>query len=79
MYYLCLRKEERALDMRILSSFLVRNLTYKGYFTSDIEKFISDIDFFLGVSVVFLGHVVAPVADVEPPEVKIHLFCKRQI
>ena len=65
--------------MRALSSFMVRNLTYKGYFTSDIEKFISDIDFFLGVSVNFLGQVVKIVADVERREVKIHLFCKGQI
>ena len=77
--YLCLTKEERAPNMRALSSFMVRNLTYKGYFTSDIEKFISEIDFFLGVSVDFLRQVVAPVADIEPPEVKIHLFWKRQI
>ena len=79
MYYLCLRKEERALDTRVLSSFLVRNLTYKGYFTSDIEKNRSEIDFFLGFCENFLGQVVAFIADVERREVKIYLFSAVQI
>ena len=74
MYYLCPTKEERALDTRILSSFLVRNLTYKGCFTSDIEKNRSEIDFFLGFCENFLGQVVAFIADVERWRVKIYLF-----
>ena len=74
MYYLCLRKEERALDTRVLSSFFVKNLTYKGGFTSDVEKNRSEIIFFLGVSVIFLGQVVVIIADVEPQKVKLHLF-----
>ena len=60
--------------MRVLSSFLVENLTDKGCFTSDVEKNTSEIDFFLGFSVNFLGQVVAPIADVEPQKVKRHLF-----
>ena len=76
MYYLCYTKEERALDTRVLSSFFVKNLTYKGGFTSDVEKIISEIIFFLGVIVNFLGHVVAFFADVEPQKVKIHLFSR---
>ena len=74
MYYLCLRKEERALDTRVLSSFLGKKLTYKGGFTSDINKNTSEIIFFLGVSVNFLGQVVAFMTDVEPRKVKRYLF-----
>ena len=65
MYYLCHTKEERALDMRVLSSFLVKNWTDKGRFTSEIEKNTSEIIFFLGFIANFLRHVVASVADVE--------------
>ena len=74
MYYLCLTKEERALDARVLSSFLAKNLTYKAYFTSDIEKNRSEIDFFLGFIVEFFRQVVAIMSDVEPQKVKRHLF-----
>ena len=74
IYYLCLTKEERALDTRVLSSFFVKNLTYNGSFTSDVEKNRSEIIFFLGVIVIFLGQVVAIISDVEPQKVKIHLF-----
>ena len=74
MYYLCHTKEERALDVRGLSSFLVKILTYMGYFTSDIEKNTSEINFFLGVIRKFLGQVVAIMSDVEPRKVKRYLF-----
>ena len=74
MYYLCLRKVERALDTRVLSSFLAENLTYKGAITSDVEKNTSEIFFFLGVFVFFLGQVGAIISDVEPQKVKLHLF-----
>ena len=74
MYYLCHTKEERALDTRVLSSFLVKNLTYKGGFTSDVEKNRSEIFLFLGLIFFFLGQVMAFIADVEPREVNIHLF-----
>ena len=74
MYYLCLTKEERAPSTRVLSSFLGKILTYKGEITSDVEKNRSEIIFFLGGIVVFLGQVVAIVADVERQEVKIYLF-----
>ena len=76
MYYLCLRIEERALDTRALSSFSSKNLTYKAYFTSDIEKNRSEIFLFLGVSVIFLGQIVAPVADIERWKVKRYLFSR---
>ena len=62
--------------MRVLSSFLVKNLTDKGRFTSDIEKNTSEIYFFLGVIRNFLGQVVAIIADVEPRKVKRYLFSK---
>ena len=51
--------------MRVLSSFLAKKLTYKGCFTSDVEKNTSEIIFFLGFSVNFLGQVVSIVADKE--------------
>ena len=74
MYYLCYTKEERAPNTRALSSFLLKNLTDKGCFTSEVEKNTSEIDFFLGGIVRFLGQVVASVADVEPQKVKRYLF-----
>ena len=74
MYYLCHRKEERTLDTRVLSSFLVIILTYKACFTSDVEKNRSEIIFFLGLIVNFLRHVVAFIADVESRKVKRYLF-----
>ena len=74
MYYLCHTKEERALDTRVLSSFFAKKLRYKGCFTSDVEKNTSEINFFLGFSVIFLGQVVAIISDVEPREVKRYLF-----
>ena len=74
MYYLCLTKEERALDTRVLSSFLVENLTDKGCFTSDVEKNTSEIDFFLGFIVEFFRQVVLIMSDVEPQKVKRYLF-----
>ena len=60
--------------MRVLSSFLAENMTYKGGITSDINKNTSEIIFFVGVIVNFLRHVVAIISDVEPQKVKIHLF-----
>ena len=74
MYYLCHRKEERALDTRVLSSFFVKNLTYKGGFTSDVEKNRSEIIFFLGGIVEFFRQVVAMMSDVERQKVKRYLF-----
>ena len=74
MYYLCHRKEERALDTRVLSSFLAKKLTYKGCFTSDVEKNTSDLIFFLGFIVIFFRQVVAMMSDVEPQKVKRYLF-----
>ena len=74
MYYLCLTKEERALDKRVFFSFFAKNLTYKGRFTSDVEKITSDIIFFLGFIVEFFRQVVANISDVEPQKVKRYLF-----
>ena len=45
-----------------------------GCFTSEKEKNTSEIIFFLGVSVIFLGQVVVIIADVEPQKVKRYLF-----
>ena len=74
MYYLCHTKEERAAITRVLSSFLVENLTDKGCFTSDINKNTSEIIFFLGFIVKFFRQVVVIMSDVEPQEVKRYLF-----
>ena len=79
MYYLCHTKEERAAITRVLFSFFVKNLIYKGGFTSDVEKNTSEIIFFLGGIRKFLGQVVVIIADVEPWKVKTYLFCKAQI
>ena len=66
MYYLCPRKEERALNTGVLSFFWAKKLTYKGCFTSDVEKNTSEIIFFLGFILIFLGQVVVIMSDVEP-------------
>ena len=65
MVYLCHTKEERALDTRVLSSFLVKIPTYMACFTSDVEKNTSEINFFLGFIVNFFRQVVAFMTDVE--------------
>ena len=65
--------------MRALSSFFVQILTYKAYFTSDIEKNRSEIDFFLGFIVDFFRQVVVIMSDVEPQKVKRYLFSQGQI
>ena len=74
MYYLCHTKEERALDTRVLSSFLVKKQRYKGCFTSDVEKNTSEINFFPGFIVEFFRQVFVIMSDVEPQKVKRHLF-----
>ena len=74
MYYLCLTKEERALDTQVLSSFLVKIPTYMACFTSDVEKHTSEIDFFLGFIVEFFRQVVVIMSDVERQKVKSYLF-----
>ena len=74
MYYLCHTKEERAAITRVLSSFFVKKLIYKGGFTSNVEKNTSEINFFLGVIRKFLGQVVVIMSDVERQKVKRYLF-----
>ena len=74
MYYLCLRKEESVPNTWVLSSFFVKNLTYKGGFTSDVEKNTSEIIFFLGFIVDFFRQVVVIMSDVERQKVKRYLF-----
>ena len=71
MYYLCNSKEERAPKHRVLSSFLAH---YKGEKTSDVEKFLREIEFFLSARGFFLGEVGARIADVGFPKVKRYLF-----
>ena len=61
MLYLCTSKEERALNKRVFSSFFAAK---NGIFTSEINFFILLRNFFLGVSVNFLGQVVAIRSDV---------------
>ena len=76
MYYLCLTKEERAPDARVLSSFLRKNLTDKGCFTSDVEKNTSELILFLGFIVEFFRQVVVIMSDIEPQKVKRYLFSR---
>ena len=71
MLYLCNSKEDRAPKHRVLSSFLAH---YKGEKTSDVEKFLREIEFFLSASGFFLGEVGARIADVGFPKVKRYLF-----
>ena len=71
MLYLCNSKEERAQKHRVLSSFLAH---YKGEKTSDVEKFLREIEFFFSASGFFLGEVGARIADVGFPKVKRYLF-----
>ena len=72
MYYLCPRKEERALYTGVLSFFGQKN----GYFTSDVEKTTLRRKFFLGVCGFFLRNVDGFFADVERLKVKRYLFSK---
>ena len=58
----------------VLSSFLRTKLTFRGFSTSEIEKYLSEIAFFLGVSGIFLEEVVRIMSDVARCKVKIHLF-----
>ena len=54
MYYLCISEEERALNIRVFSSFFGQK---NGCFTSEIKKNTSEINFFLGVCGFFLRNV----------------------
>ena len=71
MLYLCNSKEERAPKHRVLSSFLAH---YKGEKTSDVEKFLREIEFFFSKSGFSLGEVGARIDDIEPLKVKRYLF-----
>ena len=71
MLYLCNSKEERAPKHRVLSSFLAH---YKGEKTSDVEKFLREIEFFFSKSGFSLGEVGARIDDIEPSKVKRYLF-----
>ena len=61
MYYLCPRKEERALYTGVLSFFWQKN----GCFTSDVEKSTLLRKIFLGVCGFFLCNVGRFLGDVE--------------
>ena len=54
--------------------FLRTKLIFRGFSTSKIEKYLSEIEFFLGVSGNFLEEVVRIMSDVARCKVKIHLF-----
>ena len=54
-----------------LSSFLAH---YKGEKTSDVEKFLREIEFFFSKSGFSLGEVGARIDDIESSKVKRYLF-----
>ena len=68
LLYLCNSKEERAPKHRVLSSFLA---LYKGENTSDVEKFLREIEFFFSKSGFSLGEVGARIDDKENRNYKI--------
>ena len=76
MLYLCISEEERALNMRVFSSFFGQK---NGCFTSEIKKNTSEINFFLGVCGFFLGNVGGFWGDIEQRKLKHIYFRKRQI
>ena len=69
--YLCASEEEKARKHWGFSSFFRQK---NGIFTSEINFFTLLRNFFLGVSVNFLGQAVANISDVEPQKVKRYLF-----
>ena len=74
MVYLCISKEERALNKRVFSSFFgLKN----GFFTSEINFFTLLRNFFLGVCGFFLRNVGGFLGDVERLKVKRYLFFLR--
>ena len=62
MYYLCTSEEERAPKHGVFSSFFA---PYKGCKTSDVEKFIRQIGFFLSESGFSIGEVGARIGYVD--------------
>ena len=75
--YLCPRKEERALNTGVLSSFWTQNRQKKGCFTSDVEKFLSESGFSLSKSGFFLGVCGKNFADIEDGKLKYIYFSGR--
>ena len=71
MYYLCTSEEEKALNKRVFSSFLVQK---NGIFTSDVEKSTLLRKIFLGVCGLFFCNVGRFLGDVEGLKVKRYLF-----
>ena len=71
MVYLCISKEERALNKRVFSSFFGLK---KGFFTSEIIFFTLLRKIFLGVCGFFLRNVDGFLGDVERLRVKRYLF-----
>ena len=61
-------KRKRAQKHRVLSSFLAH---YKGEKTSDVEKFLREIEFFLSKSGFSIGEVGARIDDIENRNYKI--------
>ena len=61
-----LRKRREPQTRGFSPLFCVKKLTDKGCFTSDVEKNTSEIIFFLGFILIFLGQVVVIMSDVEP-------------
>ena len=71
MSYLCISEEEKALNKRVFSSFLVQK---NGIFTSDVEKSTLLRKIFLGVCGLFFCNVGRFFADAERLKVKRYLF-----
>ena len=65
------QRRGESLQHGAFSSFLAH---YEGKKTSDVEKFLREIEFFLSASGFFLGEVGARIADVGFPKVKRYLF-----
>ena len=62
MLYLCTSEEEKARNTWVSSSFFAQ---YKGCVTSEVEKFLRQIGFFLSESGFSLGEVGERIDDVE--------------
>ena len=73
MLYLCICEEERALNIRVFSSFFGQK---NGIFTSEINFFTLLRKIFLGVCGFFLRNIDGFFADVEWLKVKRYLFSK---
>ena len=77
--YLCLTKEERAASTVVFSSFFAKMPRKKGVATSDLEKFLRNVENFFSNVRFFLSEVGEKNAETVPRNVKENLFAKVQI